>query len=156
MKGNFKYEAKIKVKIYSNKNENEYTFKIIENGENSSLEAIGENDISGLKIENTKNNLTVKNTNLKLEKIYENYRPITNNSLFLSSFSKDYNEENEVKNIEEKDSNVIKISLKNSSKYIKYKELYMNKESGMPEKLIIKNSDKQVVSCIEYINIEIL
>ena len=62
-----KYKAEVKIKIYSNKNENEYRAKIVENGDNSSLEIIGDRDeISGLKLETTDRKLIIKNTKLNL------------------------------------------------------------------------------------------
>ena len=152
----FKYYAKLKVKIYSNKNENNYSLNIKEDGEYSLLEVTGENDISGLKIEKKKGDLIVKNSKLKLEKIYQDYKKFTDNSLFLSSFTKEYQETKDIKEEENDNEFVVKITLKNYSKYIKYKELYLDKKNGLPKKLIIKDSSKQVKISIEYTNIEIL
>ena len=152
----FKYYAKLKVKIYSNKNENNYSLNIKEDGEYSLLEVTGENDISGLKIEKKKGDLIVKNSKLKLEKIYQDYKEFTDNSLFLSSFTKEYQETKDIKEEENDNEFVVKITLKNYSKYIKYKELYLDKKNGLPKKLIIKDSSKQVKISIEYTNIEIL
>ena len=154
LKRHFKYEAK--VKVYSNKNENEYRLKIVEDEKNSLLEAIGENSISGLKIEKKNGDLTVKNTKLKLDKIYENYQEMTDNSLFLSTFRKDCKETNKITEEETTNSIVIKIILKNETKYIKYKELYISKTTGMPTKMIIKDSSKQPKIIIEYTSIETL
>jgi predicted RND superfamily exporter protein len=150
------YKAQIRVKIYSNKNENTYNINEEENEEYSCLEVTGDSDISGLRIETDKNKTTIQNTNLKLEKIYENYKPLLNNCLFLSSFSREYREAVTKEQFEENGKIVIKIKLNKSTKYIKYKELYLDKETGLPQKLIVKSSDKQIVACIEYINIEIL
>ncbi len=151
------YKAELIIKIYSNKNDNVYDAMIIENEEYSRLEITGKKEeITGLLIENSKEKLTIKNTKLNLEKIYEDYKPMINNCLFLKSFSNEYRNNSEIKEKNENDSIIIKIKLKDSTKYIKFKELYLNKETGLPEKLIIKDSDKQVVVCIEYTNIEIL
>jgi len=150
------YKAIIKVKVFSNKNENEYEIEQEENDNHSYLKVIKSNDISGLIVEETKEKLVVKNTNLSLEKVYENYEPIINNCLFLSSFIEDYNNENKIEKYDDNNNNIIKIDLKNSSKYIKYKELYLDKLTGLPKKLVIKSSSKNTVICIEYTNIEIL
>ena len=156
LSNNLKYDAKLKVKIYSNKNENEYNLKIKEDGEYSLLEVTGNKDISGLRIEKKQGDLIVKDSKLKLEKIYEDYKEFTDNSLLLSSFAKEYQETKDRKE-EEKDSEfVIKITLKNYNRYIKYKELYIDKQNGLPKRLIIKDSSKQVKISIEYTNIEIL
>lgn len=150
------YNAKIKVKIYSNKNYHEYIMKQEENENKSYLEVISEGDISGLIIENNNDKLIIKNSKLNLEKIYENYNSIMNNCLFLSSFSEEYKESEDVKKYEENEDIVIIIKIKNSNKYIKYKELYLDKNTGIPKKLIVKNSYKQIIVCIEYTNIEIM
>jgi len=151
-----KYKAEIKVKINSNKNRNEYNMIQEENDTHSYLEVTESGELNGLIIENINNKLTIRNTKLNLEKIYEDYKAMTNNCLFLSSFGKEYIESQEIKKYEEEDCIVVKIKIKNSNKYIKYKELYLEKNTGIPRKLIIKNSDKQEVVCIEYINIEIM
>lgn len=151
-----KYSAKLKVKIYSNKNENEYNLTIKEDVDYSLLEVTGKNDISGLRIEKRKGDLIVKNSKLKLEKIYQDYKEFTDNSLFLSSFAKEYQETKDRKEEENDSEFVIKITLKNYNRYIKYKELYIDKQNGLPKRLIIKDSSKQVKISIEYTNIEIL
>lgn len=152
----FKYKAKIKVKIYSNKNENTYEMLEEKTEKHSYLEVTSKSDISGLSIENLNDKIIVKNTKLNLEKIYENYNPMLNNCLFLGSFNKEYKEAIKREQYEEDGDIVIKIELSKSTKYIKYKELYIDKKTGLPKKLIVKASDKQVKACIEYINIEIL
>ena len=156
LSNNFKYDAKLKVKIYSNKNENEYNLKIKEDGEYSLLEVTGNKDISGLRIEKKQGDLIVKDSKLKLEKIYEDYKEFTDNSLLLSSFAKEYQETKDRKEEENDSEFVIKITLKNYNRYIKYKELYIDKQNGLPKRLIIKDSSKQVKISIEYTNIEIL
>lgn len=152
----FKYKAKIKVKIYSNKNENTYEMLEEETGKHSYLEVTSKSDVSGLSIEDLNDKIIVKNTKLNLEKIYENYNPMLNNCLFLGSFNKEYKEATKKEQYEEDGNIVIKFELSKSTKYIKYKELYIDKKTGLPKKLIVKASDKQVKACIEYINIEIL
>lgn len=154
LNGRFKYEAKIKV--YSNKNENEYRLRITEDGKNCLIEAVGENSISGLRIQKKNGDLTIKNTKLKLDKIYENYREVTDNSLFLSTFKKEYEETDKIREEENDNNIVIRITLKNETRYIKYKELYISKTTGIPVKMIIKDSSKQPKIIIEYTSIETL
>lgn len=155
LSANFNYTAEAEVTVYSNKNENTYRIKQEETEEHSFLEVISDGDIKGLNLEYKDNKMILKNTELNLEKIFENYNELSSNYLFLKNFSRDYleSEENEIK--EDEETIVIKITLLNSNKYIKYKELYVNKDTGLPEKLIIKNSDKQIKVCIIYINVEI-
>lgn len=153
---NLKYEAKAKVKIYSNKNENEYSLKIKEEKDYSLLETIGKSDISGLKIEKKNGDLIIKNGELKLTKIYEDYNEFTDNSLLLTTFLEEYKESKVKEVVKENGKMVVKIEVKDYNKYIKYKELYLNESDGKPEKLVIKDSSKQVKIIIEYTNIEIL
>ena len=139
LNGKLRYEANINVKVYSNKNDNEYQLKIKENGENYFIEAVGENEISGLKIEKKDKDLIVKNAKLKLDKIYENYKEMTDNSLLLNDFTKDFEKDN--KKIEEDNNEVlVKVTLENGTRYIKYKELYLNKDTGIPIKMVIKEN----------------
>ena len=151
-----KYNAKLKVKVYSNKNENEYDLKVKENKDYSLIEVIGDKNISGLEIEKKNGDLFIRNNNLKLEKIYENYKEFTDNSLLLSSFVKEYQESEEKEKTEKDGEIIIEYKLKNYSKYIKYKQLYFNKKTGKPTKMIIKDSSKQVKISIRYTSIEIL
>ena len=156
LSNNFKYEAKVEIKVYSNKNENKYFLKIKEDDEEFLIDEIdGKEDISGLRIEKKNEDLLIKNGKLKLEKIYEDYKEFTDNSLFLNSFSKEYNETNEKEEIETNNGFIIKIKLKNYNSYIKYKELYLDK-TGKPIKLIIKDSSKQPKICIKYNSVKIL
>ena len=156
LNGKIKYNAKIKVEVISNKNKNVYVIKQKESGKESYQEVISDGDIEGLKIVCTENVLKVENSNLKIEKIYENYDIVTNDYLFLTNFAKDYLK-NEHFEIEENDKcMIVKVEVKDANKYIKFKELYLDKKTGMPIKMIIKDSDKQKRASIEYINIEIL
>ena len=156
LNGKIEYKANIKVNIISNKNQNIYEIMQEESQSQSYQKITSDGDINGVEIIYTDNVLKVENSRLNLKKIYENYELVTSDYLFLSSFSKDYLESQDTSL--EKIDNTIVISLKveNSNKYIKYKELYVNRDTGIPIKMIIKNSDKQVIACIEYINIEIL
>lgn len=157
LNADFNYTAEANVTIYSNKNQNTYEIKQEETKEHSFLEVISDGDIKGLNLEYEENKLILKNTELNLEKIFENYNELSSNYLFLKSFIKEYLESEDIK-ISEEDENtiVVKITLLNSNKYIKYKELYIDRKTELPKKLIIKNSDKQIKVCIIYNNIEIL
>lgn len=156
LNGKLNYKSDIVVTVFSNKTKNVYSIMQEENNGKSYQEIKNECDIKGLKILYTEDALKVENSKLKLEKIYQDFEPIMNDYLFLSSFSNDYLK-NEDKSIEEEDGEIIiKVKIENSNKYIKYKELYVNKETGKPIKMVIKDSDKQVVVCIEYINLEVI
>lgn len=148
------YKAEVNVKVYSNKNENLYKLIIEEMNRNSSIEAVDNKNISGLRIEKKNNDLIIKNSKLKLNKIYENYKEIMDNSLLLNNFIKEYNETNKKKILEENDEIIVSMTI-TKNRYIIYKELYVDKITKIPKKLIEKDSNKQVRISIEYINIEI-
>lgn len=156
LSGKIKYKAEIKVKIISNKNENIYVINQKEDEKESYQEVISKGEIEGVKIFCTDDVLKVENSNLKIEKIYENYDIVTNDYLFLNNFAKDYLKNKDFQMEENDEYIIIKIEIKYANKYIKFKELYLDKKTGKPIKLIIKDGDKQIKASIEYINIEIL
>lgn len=152
---NLSYKSEVQVTIYSNKNENTYIINQEETKEYSKLEVVSKGDISGLILEYKENKMILKNTELNLEKIFDNYKELSGNYLFLKTFVKEYLESENCQILEDEENIIIKISLLEFNKYIKYKELYIDKKTGLPNKLIIKNSDKQIKGCIIYNNIEI-
>lgn len=149
------YEANIEVTVKSNKNENKYEMKQVVNNEYSKQEIISPENIKNMTIELEKNKLKVLNSELNMEKIYENYDYILNNSLFLNTFSSEFSNNN-YEIYEEDEKIVIEIKLPNNSNtYIKYKYLYLNAKSYKPEKLIIKDITKNPYISIVYKDIEI-
>lgn len=149
------YEANIEVTVKSNKNENKYEMKQVVNNEYSKQEIISPENIKNMTIELEKNKLKILNSNLNMEKIYENYDYILNNSLFLNTFSSEFSINNH-EIYEEDEKIVIEIKLPNNSNtYIKYKYLYLNAKSYKPEKLIIKDITKNPYISILYKDIEI-
>lgn len=149
------YEANVEVKIVSNKNENYYKMYQIANSEKS-MQIVNEpENIKGLEIENISNKLIIRNTKLDMEKIYDQYEFLLNNSLFLNVFINDY-KNNTSKVYEENDELIFEVKLDSSkSTYIKYKELHVDKISGVPRKLIIKDNTKKTYISIIYNDIKI-
>lgn len=149
-----KYKANIYVTVYSNKNENSYEIYQEVDDEKSIQKVKKPKEIENLTIEKTENTVTIKNTNLNLEKIYKNYTEHFSNLLFLDSFSKELELENTDINIKE---NSIILELKNSinSTYRKYTELELDKRTMKPIKLEVKDENKKTVICILYTDIEI-
>lgn len=145
------YEAKVKVTVYSNKNENQYELELYENITNnySREKVLKAKDIEGLEIELDNNKLTISNTKLNLQKVYQDYNPITDNHLFLSNFIKTESPKIEVEN------NCFIITTKETNNlYLHKKSLYIKKESGLPEKMIIIDEKQNVKVIIEYIEIK--
>ena len=151
------YCADMSVKVISNKTENNYNMYQEVNKESSIQEIKDGEYIEGLRIELSQNNLKISNSKLKLEKIYENYQDLLNNSLFLNSFVADYeNEDNDSDCYEENGEIILKVKLNNNQNtYAKYKKLYLDSKTKKPTKLEVKNKDKKQLICIVYNNIEI-
>ena len=149
------YEANVDVIITSNKNENRYNMKQIVDGENSKLIINSPENVRGLEIEIKDDNLKITNEKTNMEKIYENYKRIINSSLFISSFIEEYDEF--PSQIQENDNEIIvKIDLeKNNNTYIKIKELYLDKKTGIPKKLLIKDNNQKINTSIIYNDIKI-
>ena len=86
------YKAKLKVKVTSNKNENQYIIKQEVNKNVSTQEVLQPENISGIVTTYENGKLTLFNSKLNLSQIYEEYSYIANNDLWLNSFVKEYKE----------------------------------------------------------------
>ena len=135
------YKANAKIKVVSNKNENTYEIEQQNIGKEEYKQIVKEpREIEGMEIIFKENKLEIKNTKLNLNKIYENYKYITENELVLTSFIKNYTTENESQIKENENEIIMEVKIKNeTNKYIKYETLYVDKQTGMPIKLEIKD-----------------
>ena len=150
-----RYEANIEVKVISNKNENKYNMLQIVDGEYSKLIVNTPENVKGLQIEFKDENLKITNEKTNMEKIYENYKLLIKNSLFINSFIEDY-KNYEPTITESEDEIIIKIDMdENINTYIKSKELYLNKNTGLPMKLLIKDDSQKINTSIIYNDIKI-
>ena len=143
------YKVETKVTVYSNKTQNQYNIEFYENlKENYSFEKVeSDNNIEGFCIELKNNKLTISNTNLNLIKIYEDYKPISKNYLFLSNFI----EEADFENIETKnDVIILKTKKNNKNNYLHNKTLYINSKTNKLEKMIITDNEQNIKIIIEY------
>ena len=149
------YEADVTVSVMTNKNETIYNMKQIYNKNESKTIINSPENIKGMVIENTNNTLKITNPIINMEKVYEDYDFILNNDLFLNVFINDY--KNNSSEIHEQDNELIlSIKLNNkTSTYIKYKELYLNKETKLPLKLEMKDDSQKTKICIIYNDIKI-
>lgn len=145
------YEAQIEVEINSNKNTNKYIMKQKYIKPDMAMQEIIQPDnIKGIKIIKEKNQLKVENSNLNLSKIYENYEYIADNCLDLNSFIEEY-KENEKAFYEENENQIImKIESKNTNPYTKYKALTIDRRTGNPSKMEIKDTNKKTTLYIIY------
>ena len=151
------YKAQIDVKVTSNKTTNYYQMYQEVKEDYSMQEIINGENISGVKIEIRQNNLKIKNSKLKLEKIYEDYKDIFNNAIFLNTFANEYQNPENISNYYEENSKIIlEITLQNNpNTYIKYKKLYIDSQTLLPTKLEIKGNNKKETISIIYNSIEI-
>ena len=87
------YKANVQITITSNKNTNTYE-AIQEYNKEDNLykqEILAPQNLAGTIFEYDGVNLQIKNTELNLSKIYENYNYIGSNELSLNAFIEDYN-----------------------------------------------------------------
>lgn len=150
------YEANANITIKSNKNQNTYVVKQKYNKEGNlySQEVLEPSRIAGTLIQYDGKDLTIKNTNLNVKKIYENYSYIESNILSLASFIEDY-KQSESKEIKEENGIVtLQVKLSNNNKYTMEKTLYINKNENKIEKMEIKDTTQNVRIYILYNEIE--
>lgn len=148
------YKAKLEVTINSNKNTNKYLLTQIHNKDEDIQEIILPENIKGIKLVYKGNTLTIQNTMLDLQKIYNDYPYIENNNLWLNSFIEEYKIAKNKKISNKDDSIVLQIEINADSK-IKYKELYLDKETLKPTKLLIKDNNQKEIIYILYNEIEL-
>ena len=87
------YKSNVTIQVNSNKNTNKYILKQEFNLESGSIqEVIEPANIAGVKIIRKEGNLKIENTNLNLSTIFENYQGLEENSLDLSTFIEDNNQ----------------------------------------------------------------
>ena len=148
------YEAVIEVEVKSNKNENKYVIKQQYNGENqNSQEVLEPSNIKGVKITKINGELKIENTNLNLLSVFENYEYLSENHLDLDSFISDYKNNNNSKYKENQEEIIMQTSSKNNSKI--EKNLYINKKTGEPTKLEIKDTNKKTAVYILYKEVDV-
>ena len=149
------YEAKVSVTVESNKNTNKYVMIQKYKSPNTSHQIILEpSNIEGVEIINDGKNLSIKNTKLNLNSIYENYEYAVNNCLNLESFIYDYKQNNGSIYY---DNNEIVLEAKSNSenKLIYNKKLYINEQTGNPTKLLIEDINEKKIVYILYNEIKL-
>lgn len=149
------YNAKIDVKVKSNKNENTYSIKQEKTGEKKyKQEVLKPSNIEGTIINYENGILEIKNTNLNLNKIFENYPYLEQNSLLLSCFIDDYKSDNEANMQEDESFIYLSTNSKTNNKYNMKKILIIDKKTGKPTKLEIKDITKSTLVYILYNEID--
>ena len=143
------YEAQIEVTINSNKTTNKYILKQCYVENKYEKQVVQEPlSIQNLEILYKDNKLEIKNTNLGISKIYENYKYINNNSLWLNSFIDNCNKEGYI--FEENGDEVIIKNKKENNKM-----LYISRKTKLPTKLVIQDNSNKNEIYIEYKEIKL-
>ena len=149
------YNAKIEVEIQSNKNKNKYVLEQKYAEPNVQKQIVLEpSNIEGLETIFDGNNLKINNTKLNLSTIYENYSDVTSNFLWLNTFTEEYKKmiETGKQNIIEQNGIII-MEIKDADEM--NKKLYIDRKTGKPIKMQIKNVSKNTTVYILYNEIEI-
>ena len=150
------YEAKAEVMIESNKNINKYVLQQKYNNSGKIEQIVLEpSNIEGLTISYNEGNLTINNTKLNLQTVYNNYKYVVDNNLWLNSFIKDYRESNNKSISGNSDYIVMTVDISDSNNYGKIKILYINKTTGNPEKMLIQDKNQKNMVYILYSEIRI-
>ena len=146
------YEAKIEVTGKSNKNTNKY--KMIQQykkGEYCIQEIEEPENIRGVRIEYANNTLSLKNSNLNLTNIYENYKYISENNLFLNEFIDDFNNNSNSKKQENNDEIILTTDCRTQeNKYQVKKKLTIDKKTNKPKKLEVQDVNQNITVYILY------
>ena len=149
------YEAEVEVEVISNKNTNKYKIKQQYIKPNiSTQEVLEPENLQGIKIIKNDKELKLENSKLNVTKIFENYEYMTDNCLDLNSFIEEYGISENAK-YEEKDEEILMNIEKEDSKYQKYKTLYIDRKTGNPTKMEIKDDSKKTIIYILYKEIEL-
>ena len=148
------YTATIEVTVNSNKNSNKYLIKQNHKEKNDEQEVLEPDTIKGVKLTYKDSSLKVENSNLNLEKIYNNYPYIESNILWLNSFIDEYRN-SEQRNITEKNEEIVMQIERKNDKKIATEELILDKKTLKPTKLSIMDNSKNVIVYILYNEIEI-
>ena len=151
------YELTANITIESNKNSNVYVIKeeYIKDNNICKQEILEPENSKGISFIYDGTSLKIENTNLNLNKIYENYNYLGENSITLMSFINDYKESDESKMSESENEILLETKLKSGNKYIAYKKLYINKQTGNPSKLEIQDITQKTTIYILYNEIKI-
>ena len=148
------YTATIEVTVNSNKNSNKYLIKQTHKEKNDEQEVLEPDTIKGVKLIYKDSSLIIENSNLNLEKIYNNYPYIESNILWLNSFIEEYRN-SEQRNITEKNEEIVMQIERKNDKKIATEELILDKKTLKATKLSIMDNSKNVIVYILYNEIEI-
>ncbi len=149
------YNAVVDVTVNSNKTKNQYRLKQKYKDGEYYQEVIEPETIKGTSITYDGRKLKIENSNLNLNKIYENYKYIASNQLDLQDFLEDYKSSSDASLKEEENQIILETTVKNETRYLAKKILYVDKKTQKPTKLEIKDNTQNISVYILYKEIEI-
>lgn len=149
------YTAKLEIEIESNKNKTKYVVKQEVENNNCIQEVLEPSNIAGVITKYDGTNLSILNTKLELESIFNNYSYIAENRLWLNSFIEEF--KNSEKNSKTSSENEIVLEMQRNeeNKYNANKKLYIDKSTGKPIKMVVKDTNQKIIIYILYSEIEI-
>lgn len=150
------YTAVLDVTVNSNKNVNKYVLKQEVTSQNTERQVvIKPENIEGTEISYKDGNIEISNSKLNLSKIYNNYPYLSDNVLWLNSFTSDCKENpNNVNVYEENEYIVMELNI-SSNKYFASRKLYLERGTGKPKKMIVQDDNKKDLIYILYNEIEV-
>lgn len=108
-------------------------------------------NIRGVRIEYSNNTLSLKNTNMDLTNIYENYKYMAENNLFLNEFIDDFNNSSNSKQEENENEIILSTDCKTQeNKYQVKKKLTIDKKTNKPKKLEVQDINQNITVYILY------
>lgn len=147
------YDAQISVEISSNKNQNQYKMRQIYKAPNlERLEILEPQSVKGIITTYDGNNLKIENTTFNLNKIYENYPYIAENSLWLSDFINNYKNNPNATFKEEENQIIMQTNIQEKSII---QTLYIDTKTKKPTKLTLEDVNKKMLVYILYNEIKI-
>lgn len=150
------FSAEASVTVTSNKTTNTYIFNQKFKGNQCIQELLEPENIAGLKILYDGTNVKIENTKIGVSKLYENYKCIINNSLWINTFINDYkNEVNEKAMYEENNTIILEVKVKNENIYSTNKRLYIDKNTAKPVKMEVQDTTQNLKVYILYNKVQI-
>lgn len=149
------YKAKLEITVETNKKLTHYIVSQIFENNNAKQEVLEPSNIAGVITEYDGTNIKIRNNKLDLETTFQNYQYIVENTLWLDSFIKDYKNEKNVTSTIQNNEIILKVK-KDQNRYNVYKELYIDKRTAKPTKMIVKDINQKTLVYILYTEMEIL
>lgn len=151
------YQAKMEVEIQSNKNTNRYVVKQEVTKEGiATQEVLEPENTAGIVTKYENGKLSINHTKLNLSTVYENYRYMVDNSLWLDSFIEDYKKYSQAtKQIVEGNEIILEVKNEENNKFSVYKKLSIDKQTGKPTKLMVQDINQSTLVYILYTEMKI-